>query len=75
MLVLIRQKNESVIIGDNIKIIVLGMSELGISLGFDAPRYIPVHREEIYLRNKIGNFNKLINSQLRNTYKKLDIAF
>lgn len=59
MLILTRQKNQSVMIGDDTKIIVLGLSELGIILGFDVPRHIPVHREEIYLRNKVGNLNQI----------------
>ena len=58
MLILTRQKDESVMIGDYIQVIVLGMNSNNVILGFNAPRNIPVHREEIYLRNRIFYFNK-----------------
>jgi carbon storage regulator len=52
MLVLERKKGESIIIGDLITITVLGMNEYGtkVRLGIDAPKEIPVHREEIQQR-------------------------
>jgi len=53
MLVLTRQKDESIVIGNNIKITVVGIRNNGahddnIRLGITAPKRIPVHREEIY---------------------------
>jgi len=48
MLILTRRKEERVIIGDDIKIMVVGISENSVRLGFDCPREIPVYREEIY---------------------------
>lgn len=52
MLILSRKKNESVMIDDDIKVIVLGMKGDKILLGFDAPHTVAVHRKEVYLRNK-----------------------
>ncbi len=49
MLVLTRKIDESIIIGDNIKITVVDVRNDQVKLGIDAPREIPVHREEIYL--------------------------
>jgi len=53
MLVLTRQKGESIIISNNIKITVVDVRNNGahddkIHLGISAPRRIPVYREEVY---------------------------
>lgn len=48
MLVLSRKLNESIIIGDNIKIVVIEISPGKVRLGIDAPRDVPVHRKEVY---------------------------
>jgi len=51
MLVLSGKKNERFMIGDDVVVQVLGINGGQVRLGFDAPREIPIHREEIY--NKI----------------------
>lgn len=48
MLVLSRQKDESIIIGDNIEITIVDVRGDKVRLGINAPREIPVHRKEIY---------------------------
>lgn len=48
MLVLSRQVNETIRIGDNICIKVLSSRDNQVRLGISAPEHIPVHREEIY---------------------------
>jgi len=50
MLILTRRSNESVVVGDDIKITVLGIKGNQVRLGIDAPKSIAVHREEIYKR-------------------------
>ncbi len=52
MLILTRRISESVIIGDDVKITVLGVKGSQVRLGIDAPKEISVHREEIYERIK-----------------------
>ena len=48
MLVLSRKENESVIIADNIKIVIVEIRGDKVRLGIDAPRDVSVHRKEIY---------------------------
>ena len=50
MLILTRKIDESVIIGDDVKITVLGVKGGQVRLGIDAPKHISVHRQEIYDR-------------------------
>lgn len=49
MLVLTRKVNQSIMIGDDIEVSVLGVSGEKVRIGISAPRSVPVHREEIYL--------------------------
>ena len=49
MLVLSRKKHEVVRIGDDIEICVLAIVGDKVRLGIEAPRDVPVHREEVYL--------------------------
>ncbi len=48
MLVLSRQKNEAIMIGDDIEIIVVDIRGDRVRLGISAPQEIPVHRKEVY---------------------------
>lgn len=52
MLVLSRQVNESIKIGDNVTVTVLNVRGNHIRIGISAPKELPVHREEVYLRNR-----------------------
>ena len=52
MLILTRRIGETLIIGDNVKVTVLGVRGHQVRLGVDAPKDLSVHREEIYLRIK-----------------------
>jgi carbon storage regulator len=50
MLILTRRLGESVKIGDEVTVTVLGVKGVQVRLGFAAPKDVAVHREEIYDR-------------------------
>lgn len=49
MLVLSRQKDESIMIGDEVEITIVDVRGDKVRLGISAPRSVAVHRKEIYL--------------------------
>lgn len=51
MLILTRRIGEVIMIGDDVRVTVLGINGSQVRIGIDAPKATPVHREEIY--NKI----------------------
>ena len=48
MLVLSRKLNQAIMIGDNVRIVVVSVDRDQVKLGIDAPREIPVHRSEVF---------------------------
>ena len=52
MLILTRRVGEALMIGENTKIVVLGVKGSQIRLGINAPKDIMVHREEILIKSK-----------------------
>jgi carbon storage regulator len=48
MLVLSRKMNQSIMIGDDVRIVVVAVDRDQVKLGIEAPREVPVHRSEIY---------------------------
>jgi carbon storage regulator len=47
MLVLTRKPNQSIIIGDNVRIVVVSIERDQVKLGIEAPRDLTVHRAEV----------------------------
>jgi len=48
MLVLSRQRDESIVIGDNVVVTIVDIRGDKVRLGIQAPGEIPVHRQEVY---------------------------
>ena len=63
MLVLSRQRDESIIIGDNIVVTIVDIRGDKVRLGIKAPSEVSVHREEIY---------ELIKKEAENTVANTD---
>lgn len=58
MLILVRKIHESIMIGQNIRIEIVDMDQTSVRLGVEAPRIIPVHRQEVYQRIQRGKIVK-----------------
>lgn len=52
MLILTRRTDETVMIGDDVTLTVLGVKGNQVRFGINAPKSVPVHRSEIYERIK-----------------------
>lgn len=59
MLVLSRFRDESIMVGDDVEIVVVDIRYDKVRLGITAPRQIPVHRMEIFKRIKAAEAAKL----------------
>jgi carbon storage regulator len=61
MFVLSRQKDESIMIGDDVEVIIIDIRGDKVRLGIISPKEIPIHRKEIYdalQREKLTPENK-----------------
>ena len=54
MLILTRRVGESVVIGEDVTVTVLGVKGNQVRIGINAPKSVAVHREEIFERIKSG---------------------
>ena len=50
MLILTRRVGESLMVGDEVTVTVLGVKGNQVRIGVNAPKHVAVHREEIYTR-------------------------
>ncbi len=61
MLILTRRVGETLMVGDDVTITVLGVKGNQVRIGINAPKDVPVHREEIYLRIKDEEQSDILN--------------
>jgi len=63
MLILTRRVGESVVIGEDVTVTVLGVKGNQVRIGINAPKTVAVHREEIFERIKNGQGPDRSNSE------------
>ncbi|PIE76935.1 MAG: carbon storage regulator [Clostridiales bacterium] len=66
MLILTRKRNESIIINDNIEVVVIEAEDGRVKLGINAPKSVKVHRKEVY--------ESIISENVAATQNKVDVA-
>jgi carbon storage regulator len=54
MLVLTRKLNQAVVIGDDVRVVVVSIDRDQVRLGITAPKSVSVHRAEVYTRIQEG---------------------
>lgn len=58
MLILTRRVGESIIINDNVSVVILDVKGRQVKIGVNAPEAVSVHREEIYERIQQESLHK-----------------
>jgi len=71
MLVLARRLNESIIIGDDVEVVVIDIKGDQVKLGIRAPKRISVHRKEIYEEIQQENIAAMSSNLQPDTLKNL----
>ena len=64
MLVLTRRAGESIVIGDDVRVVVLDSRGETVRLGIEAPRSVQVHRAEVYAEVQAANAAALASGDL-----------
>lgn len=72
MLVLSRQRDESIVIGDNIVVTIVDIRGDKVRLGIQAPTEIPVHRREVFeaIQRENQRASRLDPHEVRDLHKK-----
>ena len=64
MLVLSRKANQSIMIGSDVRILIVGIDRDQVKVGIEAPRHVPVHRFEIFAEIQRGASPDAANGKL-----------
>ncbi len=64
MLILTRKVGETIIIGDDIKIVIAAQVGKKVRLGIEAPEHIAIYREEVYNKINEQKMSKIIKENL-----------
>ncbi len=64
MLVLARKVGQSIVINDNIELLVIEVRGDQVRLGIDAPKSIPVHRKELFEQIRAENMRAAAQTQV-----------
>ncbi len=72
MLILTRQSDESIIIGNNIEIKILKVQGNQVHIGIDAPRDVSIYRQEIYEQIRAENESAVQSTADEANIKKLE---
>ncbi|MEY8240569.1 MAG: carbon storage regulator CsrA [Cycloclasticus sp.] len=67
MLILTRRVGETLMIGDDVSVTVLGVKGNQVRIGVNAPKEVPVHREEIHQRIQAERAEKLTDTAAQAT--------
>lgn len=73
MLALSRRKGESIIINDNIELVVISISKDQVKLGIKAPKNIPIYRKEILEQITKENKQSILKTDIKNIKNIFDI--
>lgn len=73
MLALSRKKGDSIIVNENIEIVVIDIGKEQVKIGIKAPKDIPIYRKEVF--EQITNENKeaILNVDIKDVKKLFDI--
>jgi carbon storage regulator len=71
MLVLSRKKGQEIVIADTITLTVLGVRGGRVRLGFNGPKDVVIHREEVYLRE--NNQRVIMDGDNRSEMLQVDV--
>lgn len=71
MLILSRKTGESIVLGDNVFVTVLGFKGRAVSIGIDAPDALPILRNELYQKKSEFEKQNFFLSSLRKYFPKM----